>query len=688
MNNNWLSCCGLVLMSLPAMADPVIDQDSGEGILKVTVTGTREAEPLAETPAMVNVISSESVEQVKPAHPSEILERVPGVHVNNIGGEGHMTAIRQPLTVDPVYLFLEDGIPIRSTGFFNPNALYEVNVPQAGGIEVLKGPGTALYGSDAIGGVINVLTASPPLQPEAGLTFEGGEHGWLRFLGTAGTMIGDDGIRADLNITRTDGWREAMEYERQSVTLRWDRFLNNGAKLKTVLAVSNIDQQTAGISPLTWDDYQNNPTVNYAPISYRDVLAVRLSSEYERKTADSLLSITPYLRSNSTELLANWSLSFDPLISEVTNDSVGLLLKYRRDLDPYRSRIIVGADIDYSPGRHEEQSIDPVREGRVYTDYTVGNTIYDYDVAFQALSPYVHGEISPTDQLRISTGLRYDLIGYDYDNNLTALDSGLHRRPESTKVQYNHLSPKLGATYAFSDQWSSFVSYRHAFRAPSETQLFRSGSAEDTVNLEPVKVDSYELGMRGESHDGRLNYEFAVYHMTKTDDIVRFDDGPTRIFVNAGETLHRGFEAGFGAEMLDRMRLDIAYSNARHTYEQWSPTPEVDYSGNEIVYAPRETINTRLTYQPDLFRGGRVELEWQHLGSYWMDNANTHRYGGYSLFNLRGDFNLNKQFNVYARVMNLTDKRYATRASYNSFRGEEYAPGMPRTVYIGMSYGF
>ena len=94
-------------------------------------------------------------------HPAEIVNRTPGVYVSNFGGEGHMTAIRQPITTKPVYAFLEDGVPIRSTGFFNHNALYEINIPQADRLEVIKGPGTAIYGSDAIGGVVNVFTRDP-----------------------------------------------------------------------------------------------------------------------------------------------------------------------------------------------------------------------------------------------------------------------------------------------------------------------------------------------------------------------------------------------------------------------------------------------------------------------------------------------------------------------------------------------
>src|SRR5574343_337835 len=182
----------------------------------VTVTATREGQLVSETPATVGVIKDKTLREVKPTHPSEIMSQVPGVWVNVTGGEGHQTAIRQPLTINPVYLYLEDGIPTRSTGFFNHNALYEVNLPMAGGIEVSKGPGSALYGSDAIGGVINVLTRKPPTGPEFEASLEAGSYGWARTMLSGGTTFGNHAYRADLNLTHTDGWRDATGYDRQS----------------------------------------------------------------------------------------------------------------------------------------------------------------------------------------------------------------------------------------------------------------------------------------------------------------------------------------------------------------------------------------------------------------------------------------------------------------------------------------
>src|SRR3989304_1619376 len=154
-------------------ASPAFSEEASY-IGEVTGTGTREGGLAKEGPSTINAVKEKEIRNVKPVHPAEIMNRVPGAWISSTGGEGHVTSIRQPLTTAPVYLFLEDGIPIRSTGFFNHNALYEGNVPGAARIEVIKGKGTALYGSDAIGGTINILTRPAPLTPEIELNPEFG----------------------------------------------------------------------------------------------------------------------------------------------------------------------------------------------------------------------------------------------------------------------------------------------------------------------------------------------------------------------------------------------------------------------------------------------------------------------------------------------------------------------------------
>jgi outer membrane receptor protein involved in Fe transport len=670
----------------------------------ITVTGTREGQRLERTPASIGIVSENAVKLVKPAHPSQILGQVPGAAAGVTNGEGHNTAIRQPFTTAPVYLFLEDGIPIRSTGFFNHNALYEINLPQAGGLEVNRGPTTALYGSDAIGGAVNVLTRNPPGATEFSLFAESGGFGWKRLLGSAGTTSGDNGIIANANLTHTDGWRNKTAYDRQSLTVRWDRAIDANTVLKTVFSSTDIDQETGANSPLVMGDYLDDPTRNYKPIAFRRVKATRLSAAWERESGDSLISITPYYRDNSMDLLASFKLTAgatgDNTISYGSNQSYGLQLKWRRDYDQRRARLIVGVDMENSPGARKEDRISATVTGvgasRIYSAYTVGARVYDYKVTFHGISPYVHGEYSATDRLRLSAGLRHDHVGFKFENSLAAgsvLATNQYGQSGSTSITYNHLSPKFGATYALNGDTHLFASLNHSFRAPSEGDLFRPSTgagvtagqaalaARSALALKPVKGDQAEIGLRGRA--AGVSYDLVAYELVKSDDILTYTDPATNVrsSSNNGSTRHRGIEAALGIPLGKNWRADIAMSKARHHYKDWVVPGGTTLSGKEMAAAPRSLANSRLSWAPD--DSTSLQFEWAHIGSYWLDDANTGKYNGHDLLNLRGGLGLGKQLRLTASVNNLANKRYADSASISS--GVPVAsPGLPRNLQLGL----
>jgi outer membrane receptor protein involved in Fe transport len=95
--------------------------------------------------------------------------------------------------------------------------------------------------------------------------------------------------------------------------------------------------------------------------------------------------------------------------------------------------------------------------------------------------------------------------------------------------------------------------------------------------------------------------------------------------------------------------------------------------------------NVNARYAPRLLNGGAIALEWQRIGGYWMDPANTHRYPGHDLLNVRASYPAGR-VTVFGRLMNVTDERYAENALYTVARGEEYAPGLPRAVYLGVEF--
>jgi outer membrane receptor protein involved in Fe transport len=659
---------------------------------EVTVTATREERSKRETPMTIGIVDRKELQETRPTHPSQILSRVPGVWVSVTGGEGHMTAIRQPLTTNPVYLYLEDGIPTRSTGFFNHNALYEINVPASERIEVTKGPGSALYGSDAIGGVVNVVTRSPFEGTGLDVSAEAGSYGWRRAMVGGSLVRGENGVRGDLNLSHTDGWRDATGYDRVSGSLRWDRVTARGWYFKTLATFSDIDQETAGTSTLPEADYFDDPTLNLTPISFRKVTAFRLSTEVRRDAGASSWSFIPYFRYDSMDLLPNWSLTYDPTVYDTTNNSYGVLVKYRRDFD--RMQLVSGVDLDVSPGSRLENQIQPVSErlpngARMFTDYSMGPVIYDYDATYDAVSPYAQVLYSPNDRLHLDFGLRLDVLGYDYEDNLTTPDSPRYRRPEDASLRYEHLSPKLGATFALRENLDVFASYRNAFRAPSEGQLFRQGSAASTIDLAPVKANNYEVGFRAQPAR-ELSLELSLYRLDKSDDILTFRDpidGATQS-VNAGRTLHRGVEVGARVTPAGWLSIAGAYSYARHTYEEWvvDPALGIDYSGNEQEAAPRVFSNLLVSATP--LRATTISLELTHVGGYWMDAANVSRYDGHTLLHLRGEVGLGRGLTLFGRLLNVTDARYSESSSYTIQRGRELAPGLPRTLYAGVEFGW
>lgn len=676
----------------------------------VLVTATREARQLQDVAASVGVLGQDELEAVNPGHSAELLNRIPGVNIVQLGssGEGTAAAIRQPVSYGPVYLYLENGVPTRSAGFFNHNALYEVNTALGNGVEIIKGPGSALYGSDAIGAVINSLVGQPPAEDRLSVSVEGGEHDWWRGQLRAATRGEVDSFTLSASASNSGGWRDHTDSERQEVVASWYRQLGNHWSVNSVASGSVINMATGG-SGLQYDDYMARPEQAGNTIGFRDVKAFRASSAFEKQLDHGSLSFTPYLRSNQLEYLATWTLntgrvqppppwcpscpaaldSQDAHINRSGHDSVGLLAKLRQDFAD-SSFVIVGVDIDLTRGKTEQDYIERTDSdpGNYWQSYRRAGKLYDYRVDFSAVSPYVHLEHQLSARLRATAGLRYDQIRYDYDDQLSAPDTALHRRPADQAVEFEHLSPKLGLIYDINDRLNAYFAYRHAFRIPAAGQLFRSGSTQDSTELDPVKADSLELGLRGEWGQGG-SFEVSVYDMRKRDDILSVQDTGTgvRRNTNAGETRHRGIELGLGQRLGDSLDVNIAYSRNQHEFREWVDRSG-DYSGNDMPDAPRSFANIRLNYHPIALKGGYIELEWSHQGPHWLDEANDDdgnssdrdRYKGHALMNLRAEYPLTERLTVYGRVLNLDDRRYAETTSK---WGPSYTPGRPRTAILG-----
>jgi outer membrane receptor for Fe3+-dicitrate len=133
---------------------------------EVVISASRgEAVKRSQVPIAISLLSTKTLQDAKPVSADQILNKVSGVNMVNLGNEQHQMSIRQPMTTKSLFLYLEDGIPVRTTGLFNHNALLEMNMAATKTIEVIKGPSSSLYGSEAIGGVVNFITIAPTSVP-------------------------------------------------------------------------------------------------------------------------------------------------------------------------------------------------------------------------------------------------------------------------------------------------------------------------------------------------------------------------------------------------------------------------------------------------------------------------------------------------------------------------------------------
>ena len=675
--------------------------NSTENIQEIVVTTTREARNLNEMAASIGVLSEQQLRDISPSHPAEALNRIAGVHINNLGGEGHMASIRQPITTAGVYLFLEDGLPTRPTGFFNHNGLYEINIPQSSRLEVIKGPASALYGSDAIGGVINVISKPPSVDSQMDINYERGADGWQRSL--LSTSGGDDNLaaRLDVNHTQSDGFRDEANYDRQSLTARVDSQINDSVQLKVVATYSTIDQ--SGVSSLEREDYQNNTRKNvyHGDIGFREVEAMRLSAEMIFEiSADQLVTLTPFYRHNQMLMMPSWMVTYDANNRDYTFTSYGALLKYRQRFLDNAVELIVGMDVDSTPSTYREQNIEVTQtEEGIYTDYSpTAELNYYFDAEQRSLSPYIQAELQLNDQWRLNMGIRHDDFNVDYKNFLPADPADFsHRRPASTSIDYANTSPKFGAVYQYANHHQAYANYRYAFRAPTVGALFRPGSSQNSTELQPVTSVSAEIGFRGQFGDD-FDYELALYEMNTEDDIVSVIRDGARLTVNAGETVHRGIELGLDYRVNHEWQLGLSLTRTDQSYQDFTYVffsrscfcnREINFAGNQVGKAPEKLANMRLVYSPQMLPQLKAELEWDSVGEYYTDETNTQKYHGHDLVNLRLNYRVSDQFDAYLRAVNVTDKLYSTYTSNQVNDADvSYRPGMPRSWFLGLRWAF
>lgn len=643
----------------------------------ISVTATRSAETISQQPLSIAKKGAEEKQLDQAIFQKDVLNSVAGVSVKQTGSViGHTIAVRMPNSTLPYYLYLQDNVPVQSSGFFNHNAMAYTNYQTAGTAEILKGAGTALYGSDSVAATINVQSPTPALEIERKVNGYVGSDGFFQGgVSVSDTLEEGSSYRVAGSASKSDGWRDHTNMKRQELSAEYNFSQGNDDFKVSLTSNYSHAQQADSFSSLA--AMEADPTLAGDADYYTNLTKIdamrqfdhnRVSLEWDNYSVANLdLSTIFYLRNTRNQYTATWQDNLPHNNSE--ENTFGIMHKGLKTAD--WGRLIYGVDTEVTKGT------------RTYTqqfDYDASlptGTIYDYAVDYLALSPYLHSDFNVADKTTLSAGLRYDANHYQYKNNTAdgQYETSTYFRVSDRNDSYSHLSPKLALSYALTPKSTVYARYANGFRVPSASRLYNLKTNNVSFTLNPETTNTYELGYKV---DGKTtDVEVALYYMDLADTITQYTDGGgNKYYDNGATTLHKGVELTVKHDINKQWAAKAAYSYSLHNYDN-----DAKYDNNYMAQAPEHQLNLRMFYRPKNLAGLVVMAEAVYNSDYWMDAKNTTKYSGYRIYNLKADYQLDKQWRVYAKVDNLTDELYAESAS--KVWSASYTPGAPRQVFIG-----
>lgn len=687
----------------PAQAGPVRPADApvpeapaaaAEKVLpSVTATVAREVEVQSRTelgklteytPMAGTVVGREAIETVRFVDSlNELLPRVPGVSMSrNLrftdGGKNY--------TENRI-----DGMRARNTGTYT--FLDEVNAGDIERVEFIRGPGSVLSGSNAIGGTINVITRDPPAKPEYQATGEVFGDGGYRAGFTAGAPVnGAIGYFLNYNHLDREGWRDHSEASRDAFSTKWQFRPDAASRLNFRLEYLHDDYQDPG--NLTEEQFKADWRQAEPDTWYRtDVTYTTPSLHYQRLFGD-LGELNVYAQRRLTDSTANapaYSTASSSGVKDSESTEDNLQLMYKHLFATAKGAVTGGVDMLATESRSKSYA----GTGTASFAFVRGDLTGDSIARESHRSPFLQYEASPLDPLRLTFGARWDKIEYEVDDQIKDYKDG--------SKEYSRLVKKFGAVYELNPSSLLWLNVAEGFMGPGVSTLIGSGTPTPkshaaavksryvpaNMDLQPEDSLTWEIGLRGQTASG-LRYDTNYYHTDFRNLIVSTLCGDTELCYtrneNAASAHASGFETTLDYPVNAYLDLGVSHTYARYRYDDYV-SGSSDYSGKERYYTPRNHFNLRVVVKPA--PGWRVELEMDHIESYYTNQALTDSYERPDLYNLRASYT-GKSWSGWLHVLNLFDTKYAERVgSTDAGVRNSYTAGYaPLTVRVGIAYQF
>ncbi|HEY1708594.1 MAG TPA: TonB-dependent receptor [Rhizomicrobium sp.] len=645
----------------------------------VIVTATRTPTALGDVPQSVSVLTAKEIAAIPAQGLDDILRDLPGMTLTGIGPDvGHPTAYNESMrglsTTSTRMLVLVDGIPLNDPffGYIQWNRIPLNNIDH---VEVVRGGGSPLWGSTAMGGVVNVITRSPEMN-ELDLSAAGGSYGSYD-TSLYGSYIATSRLKLSVNaaFNGTDGY--------QTTPASWTSFGTSTPRSSIYTPTSNQARNIgvrADVAPAP--DLKGFLNVNYAEND--QVLSTPIGVDTQRMWTydggftksfgdDTSLSLTAFhddnrfLTNNPHLLTPTTEYNSNIHTTDASDNGASLVLTHT--MDGWLRMMSVGADYHQVVGHDLADYFLP--SGALAAPTIIGSG----DQLF--LAGFGQVRVVPIAPLEILASLRYQY--YSSTNGIDTFPPGFPNLPDTTRYRF---TPRVDARYRVDDDLAIRGGYYQSFRAPTLDQLYRTyadttaGIFEGNPFLEPETLQGEEVGL--DFNLPNLRSQFTLYNSTITNIITQRSldpseypailgvmcgfDPTTFTFltctrnINAASAVARGFEGEVTWDIGDGFssRLTYTYADSHYTADPADPTAV----GNRLEGVPVHNASASLTYDDPA--GWQVGTALRYISKSYGD---AHPDDGLIqnarfVMDASASYPLAGNIRAFAQIQNLFDARY------------------------------
>jgi len=674
---------------------------------QMSVTATKIKTPTKEVTQSIAVVDNKTIEDKNILNIQQAIENIPGVIAQSSSNSSSPKLIIRGAGLKARYgvreiMVIKDGVPMTDPDSFT--RFDYIDMQDVSSIEVQKGPGS-INAANATGGVIQLITKSVFDDSSNRIKVGMGNDGQKNINLKLSQALSENDFTSFSFSKRTldNKWRDNNEFDSTQASIKYGHIFNDDSIIESEFAYTKSDLNLP--ASMTKDEFEEyKKTGKQHDTSYQWQNSARnseiysLNTKYEKEFENFTFKPRVYFNT--------WD-HYHP-VTGMINDSNDNNV-FGTDLELNNTHKLFSNDASFVTGFTWKKDVTNNAKKYTYRDLNtstisswagsvtqINNTLSNNKGSLASVEDtnttlygiYAMESFKPTKNLSIDISTRIDKLDFDISGNETTSYNYSTKSYENgigaydINKDFTLFSAKLGASYALNDSSNIYISFAKANQAPTTSELG------DKESLRKTNSINYEIGLK--TRNENLSSDLAIYQNDVKDEIIQIlDANGNSIYDNAGETSKKGLEFNIAYNLNKNFQVGGAYSYSNYKFKTFNESIRgslASRDGNYLPYIPKNQYSLFIAMH--LVNGLKSRITTKSYGSYYMDNANTSKYEGYSLIT---DFMIGyekKEHNIQLNVNNVFDKFYALEASKDVYGSESYKAAAPRSLMLTYSYSF